>query len=43
MYSSINELIKKLESERVRLQENLNQLYDLKDAYEIHYQHADTH
>lgn len=43
MYSSINELIKKLESERIRLQENLNQLYDLKDAYEIHYQHADTH
>ena len=43
MYSSINELIKKLESERIRLQENLNQLYDLKDANEIHYQHADTH
>ena len=43
MYSSINELIKKLESERIRLQENLNQLYDLKDAYEIHYQHADAH
>ena len=43
MYSSINELIKKLESERVRLQEDLNQLYDLKDAYEVHYQHADTH
>ena len=42
MYSSIKELITKLESEQVRLQENLNQLYDLRDAYEIHYQHADA-
>ena len=32
MYSSIKELIKKLESEQVRLQENLNQLHDLRDA-----------
>ena len=43
MYSSIKELIKKLESEQVRLQENLNQLHDLRDAYEIHYQHADAY
>lgn len=42
MYSSIKELITKLESEQVRLQNNLNQLYDLRDAYEFHYQHADA-
>lgn len=42
MYSSIKELIKKLESEKKRLQDNFSQLADYeKEVYKNHYQHVD--
>ena len=42
MYSSIKELIKKLESEKKRLQDNFSQLADYeKEAYKNQYQHVD--
>lgn len=42
MYSSIKELIKKLESEKKRLQDNFSQLADYeKEVYKNQYQHVD--
>ena len=42
MYSSIKELIKKLESEKKRLRDNFSQLADYeKEVYKNHYQHVD--
>lgn len=44
MYSSIKELIDKLESEKKRLQDNFSQLADYeREVYESQYQHADAY